>query len=80
MQFIMGEGIYDQLERLFYRGGIGLYYETTWGGMLAYLIFGLICIFTVIGMIATIKWLFSQGHRRREKKNPFKEYMRTRNK
>lgn len=59
MRFIIGEGGLSYLERIAYRGVIGIFFDSTWSGMLAYLIFGLICIFTVIGIIATIKGILT---------------------
>ena len=41
MRFIISETGWDYLERLMYRGCIGLFYETTLQGMLAYIIFAL---------------------------------------
>ena len=54
MKFIISETGWDYLERLMYRGCIGLFYETTLQGMLAYIIFGLLLLFAVIGIITAI--------------------------
>ena len=60
MKFLMGEGGWSQLERALYRGGIGLFYDTTWGGVLAYIIFAVVCVLAVIGLITVISFLFSR--------------------
>lgn len=60
MKFIMGEGLWSQLERALYRGGIGLFYDNVWGGILAYIIFGTVCVLAVIGLITIITLLFSR--------------------
>ena len=52
MKFIMGEDWINFLERLTYRGIIGIAYESTLDGVLAYIIFGLVCLFAVIGVIS----------------------------
>lgn len=73
MKLIIGENALEWLERLTYRGGIGIYYESTLGGVATYIIAALLCIFTIIGIIATIKWLFKS----KKKKDPYKEWMKT---
>lgn len=60
MKFIISETGWDYLERLMYRGCIGLFYETTLQGMLAYIIFGLLMLFAVIGVISTVKFFFGK--------------------
>ncbi len=55
MKFIIGENGWSWLERASYRGAIGLFYDSTLGGMLAYIIFGLICILSLIGLWVVIK-------------------------
>lgn len=57
MKFIIGEGLGNQLERLEYRGSIGLFYTDTLGGVLCYIVFGLLCILAVIGLFTVGKWL-----------------------
>lgn len=75
MKIILGgEGGWSWLERIAYRGAIGIFYEDTLHGMLAYIIFGLICIFAIIGFIAVIKWLFIG---RKPKEDPGKKWLRT---
>lgn len=64
MKFIIGENGWSYLERLSYRGVIGLFFEDTLSGILSYLIFGLVCIFAIIGIIATIKFLLFGFHRK----------------
>ena len=65
MKVLMGEGVWSWLERASYRGGIGLFYHNTWGGILAYTIFSLVCILAVIGFITVISFLFSRKGKKR---------------
>jgi len=58
MKFLIGEGGISWLERATYRGAIGIFYNSTWGGLLTYLIFGIICILAVIGLFTVLKLLF----------------------
>ena len=74
MKFIIGEDWISYFERLAYRGIIGIAYKDTLGGVIAYILFGLICIFTIIGIISTIKWLFTRGKR---KETPGEYWKRT---
>lgn len=60
MRFIISETGWDYLERLMYRGCIGLFYETTLQGMLAYIIFALFVLFAVIGVVTTIRFFFGK--------------------
>lgn len=55
MKFIISETGWDYLERLAYRGCIGILYQTTLEGLLAYIIVGLLFLFAIIGVISTIK-------------------------
>ncbi len=59
MKFLIGEGSWSQLERAMYRGGIGLFYNSTWGGVLAYVIFAIVCILAVVGLITIIGFIFN---------------------
>ncbi len=67
MKFIISEGGWSMLERFTYRGAIGLFYESTLGGMLAYLIFAIIIALAAIGLVTVLKWLFTG----RKKKRPY---------
>lgn len=60
MEFIMSEGGWSWLERAAYHGAIGIFYDNTFYGVLAYLIFGLMCFFTLIGIFTTLKWIFKR--------------------
>lgn len=71
---IGGETGWGWLERATYRGAIGLFYEDTLSGLLAYLIFGLICLFAIIGIFSLLKWVF---FRRKPKEDPGKKWLRT---
>lgn len=74
MKFIMGEDWISLLDRLSYRGMIGLAYESTLDGVFAYIIFGLVCIFAIIGFITVLKILFFG---RPKKEDPGKKWLRT---
>ncbi len=74
MKFLIGEGGISYLERLTYRGVIGLFYESTWDGVLAYIIFGLFCIFAVVGLVTVLKTIFL---RHTKKEDPGKKWLRT---
>lgn len=74
MKFIIGEDWISFFERLKYRGIIGIAYESTFDGVLAYIIFGLICLFAVIGVISTIKFIFFG---RKKKEDPHQKWLRT---
>ncbi len=74
MTFLYCESGMDWLERATYRGGVGFYYDTTLGGILTFIVVGLICLFTVIGIIATIKFLFFG---RKKKEDPHQKWLRT---
>ena len=67
MKFIIGEGGWSYLERFAYRGVIGLFYDNTFYGLLSYLIFGAVVFFTIVGLITSIKWLFTH----KKKKRPY---------
>lgn len=75
MKFIIGEGFMSQLERVLYRGGIGFFYNTTWGGVLTYLIVGLILILAVIGLITVVTLLF--GRRGKKKMSSHDKWLKT---
>lgn len=74
MKFIIGEGGWSWLERATYRGAIGLFYDDTFSGLLAYLIFGIICLLAVIGLLTVLKWIFFG---RSKKEDPGKKWLRT---
>lgn len=65
MKLIIGaETGWGWLERATYRGAIGLFYDDTWSGLLAYLIVGLICLLAVIGLITVIRLIFRPRKRK----------------
>ena len=70
---IGGENSLAWLERMTYHGTIGIFYRTTWEGVLSYLIIGLIIILAVIGFITVIKGLF----KRKGKKDPYENWIKT---
>lgn len=75
MKFLIGEGGWSWLERATYRGAIGLFYDSTWGGVLAYIIFGLVCVLAIIGLIAVISFIFSRGGKK--KMNASEKWLKT---
>ena len=74
MKFIIGEDWVSLLDRLSYRGIIGLAYESTLQGMLAYALFGLFFILDIIGLIIVLKIIFFG---RKKKQDPGKKWLRT---
>lgn len=58
MKFLIGGDGWAWLERATYRGGIGLFYNDTLNGILAYAIIAIICILAVIGLITVLGWIF----------------------
>jgi len=66
MKFIFSESGWAFFERMAYRGVIGLFYDSTLTGLLAYLIFFAVIGFAIIGVISMLKWLFT---RKKKKKN-----------
>ena len=77
MIFLIGEDAWSRLERAAYRGGIGMYYNSTWGGLITYLIFGLICLFAIIGIIVTLKFITSMFFGKKKKEDPHQKWLRT---
>ena len=57
MKFLIGEGGWSYLERVSYRGVIGLFFDSTWTGVLSYFLFGLFCILAVIGLVVVLRAL-----------------------
>lgn len=74
MKFIIGESGWSWLERATYRGAIGLFYDNTLGGILAYLIFGIVAILAIIGFFTVLKWLF---FRRKRKESAEAKWLKT---
>lgn len=70
MQFIIGEGITDWMSWARYRGTIGLFFDTTTGGVLAYAIFSAFCLFAVIGLLTTLKWMLFGGKKKKKDTKP----------
>lgn len=67
MTFIFGgEESWAWLERIKYRGAIGLFYENTWGAILTFLVFGIFSALAVIGLITVCKWILF-GIKRKKK-------------
>lgn len=74
MKFMMGEGGWSWLERASFRGGIGLYYNDTLGGVLTYITFAVIVILAIIGLFTILKWI---TFGRKSKEDPGKKWLRT---
>lgn len=75
MRLIIEEDILTRLQSTFYRGGIGLYYNSTLQGVLAYIIFGLVIVFAIIGIITVLNWLLSG--KKKKNKDPYSEWIKT---
>lgn len=75
MKFILGgETGWGWLERASYKGAIGLFYDDTLSGVLAYLIFAIICVLAIIGLISVVKRIFVG---KRPKETPGEKWLRT---
>ncbi len=74
MKLIIGEDWISLLDRLSYRGIIGIAYDSTLAGVLAYILFGLICFLAIVGLLTVLKWIFFG---RRKKEDPGKKWLRT---
>lgn len=72
MKFIIGEGGWSYLDRLSYRGVIGIFFDNTWTGLLSYIIVGAILILAIIGLISIFKGTF-----KKKNKDPYKEWIKT---
>ena len=64
MRFIISETAWQYIERLRYRGAIGLFYETTFQGLFAYIIALIFAVLALIGLVTVIKKLF--GRKKKE--------------
>ena len=61
MRFIWGgEDWVGYLERMTYRGAIGVFYKDTLGGIVAYALAAVIAFLALIGLFTVIKWLFTR--------------------
>lgn len=56
--FFGGESGWAYLERMTYDGVIGVFWDTTLYGLLAYLLVFLLFLFAFIGVIAMLKFIF----------------------
>ena len=77
MIFLIGEDAWSRLERAAYRGGIGMYYNTTLEGLLTYLVFGLFCLFAIIGLVVVIKFIVSMLFRTKKETDPHQKWLKT---
>lgn len=76
MKLIIGEGGWSYLERLTYRGVIGIFYDSTWTGVLTYVIFAVIAILALIGLFTVFSWIFG-GKKKGKGKDPYKDWIKT---
>lgn len=75
MRFIIGgEGAFGWVERMTYRGAIGIFYTTTWEGVLTYIIAAVIVLLAIIGLFTVLKYLFS---RKKSKESAHDRWLRT---
>lgn len=76
MKFIVGgEDMMSYIERMAYDGVIGIFYKTTWQGVLAYLIFGLMVVLSIIGLVTVVKWFINKPTKKKE--TPGERWLRT---
>lgn len=75
MKFIIGgEDWMSYFERMTYDGAIGIFYKDTLGGILAYLIVGLLILLAVIGLITVLRFIFRP---RKKKMTPGEKWLKT---
>lgn len=65
--FFGGESGIAYLERLTYDGVIGVFWDNTLSGLLAYLLAVLLFLFAIIGVISTLKFLFTKLFMKKKK-------------
>lgn len=75
MKFLIGEDGWSYLERLTYRGCIGVFFDSTWTGVLSYLLVGLILILAIIGLFTVLVLVF--GGKKKKSKDPYKDWIKT---
>lgn len=76
MKFLIGEGGWSYLERLAYRGFVGILYDNTWTGVLTYIILALVVILALIGLFTVLRWIFG-GKKKNKSKDPYKDWIKT---
>lgn len=74
MKFVITEDAWTRLGTWGYRGVIGLFWDNTPGGILAFLLFALVAVFTIIGFITVLKWFFTRKSR---KMDPHEKWLKT---
>ena len=74
MKFIIGENAFSYLERIAYRGCVGLFYSSTIGGVLTFIIAILFFALAIIGLITVLRF-FIKG--RKPKETPGQKWLRT---
>lgn len=74
MRFIMTEDAWERLGSLSYRGVIGLFYDSTWGGVLAFIIVAVVALLAVIGLFSVLRFIFGG---RKPKETPHEKWLRT---
>lgn len=78
MKFIIGgEDWWGWLERASYRGAIGIFYESTWSGVLAYALLAIVAILAVIGLLTVISWIITIPKRKKDKMSPSEKWLKT---
>lgn len=77
MKFMFGgEDLASYFERMTYDGAIGIFFNGTWNGVLAYIIIGLICLLAVVGLISIIRLIF-RPKKRKSKMSDTEKWMKT---
>lgn len=78
MKFVIGaEDFLGWLDRATYKGAIGIFYNDTWSGVLAYILFGLIVILAVVGLIAILRLLFFRPRKTKPKAPSTDKWLKT---
>lgn len=70
---IGGESGLAWLERATYHGAIGIFYNSTWAGVLTYLIVGVILVFAVMGFVGFVKNICTGKKKKKSQYKYFKD-------
>lgn len=77
MTFIFSETGLSYIERLMYKGAIGIFYSDTLSGILAYILFAFFTLMAIIGTFCTLKAIITGIIKIIDaKRSPYKYYKR----
>ena len=77
MVFIFSESGLSYIERLMYKGAIGIFYSDTLSGILAYILFAFFSVMAFVGILCTLKAIITGIAKKiSAKRSPYKYYNR----